>query len=287
MVRPNTVASLWIGACLSPIEQLSLASFVARGNPVILYSYNPVEGVPDGVECRDAAEILPATRILQYRKGVSQALHSNAFRVELLSKTDAVWVDTDIVAHRTFAFDSPYIFAEEKDGVFGNAVFRLPATSPALRKIARPYRTGYGFPPDWPRAKRLRWMRIHLRLRYPIENWRYGRAPLHFSRKLWETGEARHALPSETFYPVLFADCARLIEPGGFDPGTLPRESHAVHLFTSRLKLLLAERYGGRVPEGSYLDRQLRAHGVEWSVPSPQDGGVPPTHAAHGTCAVS
>ena len=53
------VAALWIGGKLSFLEELCLKSFVDAGHHTILFTYEGTENVPDGVEVRDGAEILP------------------------------------------------------------------------------------------------------------------------------------------------------------------------------------------------------------------------------------
>jgi hypothetical protein len=55
-----TISMFWSGP-LSAMERLSMASFVANGHPVDLYSYGELAALPDGVRLRDAADILPAS----------------------------------------------------------------------------------------------------------------------------------------------------------------------------------------------------------------------------------
>ena len=53
------LATLWVGP-LGPIEYASIASFLLHGHNLTIYSYGRLDGVPSGVEFRDANEILPA-----------------------------------------------------------------------------------------------------------------------------------------------------------------------------------------------------------------------------------
>lgn len=94
------LASFWTGAPLGVIEQLSALSFLAVGHELIVYSTGPLEGLPPGVEWRDASEILSTQRIITHRKSGSAALYSDLFRYALLSQTDYVWVDLDVIALR-------------------------------------------------------------------------------------------------------------------------------------------------------------------------------------------
>lgn len=74
------LASFWAGASLGVIEQLSALSFLAVGHELIVYSTDPLEGLPPGVEWRDANEILSTQHIVTHRKTGSVALYSDLFR---------------------------------------------------------------------------------------------------------------------------------------------------------------------------------------------------------------
>ena len=60
--------SLWDGNSLGYIEQLCLLSALAMGHQFTLYSYNPdaLDGLPDGIELRDAREIMREERLIRY-----------------------------------------------------------------------------------------------------------------------------------------------------------------------------------------------------------------------------
>ena len=76
----HQIAMLWMRGSLSFLEQLCVQSFLDAGHHVILYSYAPVGGVPDAVEHRDAADILPEDGFLVHERTGSPALHSDLFR---------------------------------------------------------------------------------------------------------------------------------------------------------------------------------------------------------------
>ncbi len=54
----DPIQFLWVGPSLSRLEQLSLASFVYHGHDVHLYTYEDVQGIPDGVTVKDGQECL-------------------------------------------------------------------------------------------------------------------------------------------------------------------------------------------------------------------------------------
>src|SRR5690242_2392198 len=89
--------SLWVGERLGYIEQLCIASAMVAGHPFTLYSYTPdiIENVPDGVEIRDAREIMPEERLVRYADSGAIQLGANFFRYELLLKGAGYWVDMD------------------------------------------------------------------------------------------------------------------------------------------------------------------------------------------------
>ena len=110
----DVIQMLWVGPRLSAMEQLALRSFLANGHEVHLYTYGDVEGVPHGTIVRDGNEILPASRIFQYRDFASYAGFSNYFRYRLLLLRGGWWVDTDTICLRPLAdLESEHVFATE------------------------------------------------------------------------------------------------------------------------------------------------------------------------------
>ncbi len=116
---PNEVIQgLWIGPELSIMEQLSIASFLGNGHEYHLYVYNQPKHIPDGTVVRNAAEILPSSRIFQYRQYPSYAGFANFFRYKLLVERGGWWVDTDTICLKHFDFPEEYVFSTELvDGI--------------------------------------------------------------------------------------------------------------------------------------------------------------------------
>ena len=102
------IQGLWIGAELSVMEQLSIASFLRNGHEYHLYTYAELANVPAGTVIRDANEILPAAAIFQYKDRPSYAGFSNFFRYKLLLERGGWWVDSDLVCLRPFDFTVEY-----------------------------------------------------------------------------------------------------------------------------------------------------------------------------------
>ncbi len=135
-MEADLIQGLWVGARLSAMERLSIASFLHRKHKYNLYTYGPVEGLPAGAVLRDASEILPESMIFQYRAHPSYAGFSNYFRYKLLLERGGWWADTDTVCIRPFNFSEPYVFSSQNGGdgsvISAASPIKAPAGSPAL-----------------------------------------------------------------------------------------------------------------------------------------------------------
>src|ERR1051325_4877651 len=133
----DVVQSLWIGPRLSAMERLPLGSFAPNGDEVHLYTYGKVDVMPDGITGRDGNEILPESRVFQYRDFPSYAGFSNYFRYRLLLLRCGWWIDADAVCLRPLSdLDVDYVFAaEEHEGrsYINSGVIKAPAGSDAMQ----------------------------------------------------------------------------------------------------------------------------------------------------------
>jgi mannosyltransferase OCH1-like enzyme len=129
------IQGLWIGPELSVMERLSICSFLRNGHEYHLYAYDHLANVPAGTVVRDANEILPRSRIFQYKHQASYAGFSNCFRYKLLQERGGWWADTDIVCVRPFDFPDDYVLASEIcDGreMLTSGIIKAPAGSEAM-----------------------------------------------------------------------------------------------------------------------------------------------------------
>lgn len=98
-----TVAHMfWHGEPLGRLERVCMRSFVAQGYDLVLWSYDTIGGVPDGVRRADAREILPESALFLNRRG-SLASFADWFRYELLCRHGGLYADTDVIALRPAA----------------------------------------------------------------------------------------------------------------------------------------------------------------------------------------
>ena len=82
----HEVSSLWIGKKLTPINIISINSFLKNGFKYNLYVYEETENIPNGVNVLDGNDILPDSGIWYYGKGFnkgSPSSFSNEFRYTL------------------------------------------------------------------------------------------------------------------------------------------------------------------------------------------------------------
>jgi Glycosyltransferase sugar-binding region containing DXD motif len=135
----HVIQGLWIGAELSVMEHLSIASFLANGHQFQLFVYSDVKNVPAGTIVRDGEEILPASAIFRYRDNGSYAGFSNFFRYELLLKYGGWWVDLDTICLRPFRFADEYVIGSEPVAEGGShpisGVLKTPPQSPLMQYL--------------------------------------------------------------------------------------------------------------------------------------------------------
>lgn len=233
------IQSLWIGE-LGLLERLSMASFIAQGHRYHLYTYDPALRVPDGVEIKNAADILPESEIFTYPSGKEKGGVSgfaDLFRYTLLAEKGGWWCDTDIIALKPFRFESPLVLASERHWLYRRklsvAVICAPMAHPLMQACAKDARAT--------NRQRLRFaqngepiLRKHVR-----------------AQKL-----QAHVQPPAIFNPIDWWRSDLIAEPGSLN--ALPPESYAVHCFGESWRWRLKSDYqqqfhNRRFPESSLL----------------------------------
>lgn len=132
---PETVKTFWHGEPLNAYQLLCLRSFTDRGHRVALFSYDPSLALPDGIEKRDAAEILPPERILARSASGSEAFvaHVNLFRYALLHRDGGWWVDPDVALLKADLPQGQLFFAASGERDFVSPGFvKFPRGHPLL-----------------------------------------------------------------------------------------------------------------------------------------------------------
>lgn len=260
----NKLASLWIGDSFSPLERMCASSFIAQGNSLTIFTYGDISNVPKGVEVRDAEEIMSGSHIVRHRRSGSPAIHSDLFRYALISKTDFVWIDLDIVALKPFDFETAHIFGRENSYLINSAVLGLPKNSPTLIELCKIDANTRGYPPAVKRSKYLKMAVISLGRGRFISDWPWATTgPVALTHYLRKYGEDIHALPQETFYHVPWQESRKFLSPDGVDESNLPNGCCAVHLWNSHIKKILEEEYSWKIPKNSFIGRMMVKYEIE------------------------
>ena len=94
----HVFSTFWTGK-ISLREYVCINSFLDKSHNYCVYSYEELEGLPKGVELKDAAEIVYKEEYLLYKERLPNlwATFSDKFRYNLLYKKGGWWVDTDII----------------------------------------------------------------------------------------------------------------------------------------------------------------------------------------------
>jgi hypothetical protein len=137
----KNVHALWIGSVLSPLELLTLKSFLRNGHTFHLWVYDSLKtSIPKEVILKDANEIIPSDKIFRYKhtdqfghgKG-SLAGFSDIFRYKLLYEHGGWWADMDVTCLKPLDFDEPYVFRPHHDmPVVGN-LMKCPPKSELMK----------------------------------------------------------------------------------------------------------------------------------------------------------
>ena len=256
-MKRTQLLTLWIGPRLSFLERACLRSALDHGHEVALYCYREPDGVPEGVELRDAAEIFPEAAVITHHGG-SPSLFSNRFRYELQRRGLGIWIDCDLYFVRPLGEQPPTIIGDQGGGVLAMGIFRLPPDCPMLEPLATLFEERSV--PAWlsPRAALAAWWRLKTTGRSGLSRMPWGSAgPNALNWLARKHGWAHHAQPPSRFYPVHWSDAAWLLDPARPLESVIQPDTIAVHLWNEILrKFDLADP-----PPSSFAARLLQEGG--------------------------
>jgi hypothetical protein len=260
------IAMLWMRGNLSFLEQLCVQSFLDAGHEVALYSYEPLGHVPDGVDCRDAAEVLPETAEIVHSKSGSPAPHADRWRYRLLSqRDDMIWADTDAYCRLPFRTHSGHFYGWESQHEVNIGVLGLPRDSETLARLVDFTSDEYAIPhfldPAYVaelEAARDRGEPVHV----GDQTWAVW-GPKAFTHFLKETGEIRHAWPQHVLYPYTFAERRKLFRRGEDHSQVITDETVSIHLYGRRARKRFAEKDGGIPHPDSLVGQLLLKHRID------------------------
>ena len=242
--------TLWVGSRLGFVERACLRSVLRQGHDLALYCYGRVEGIPAGVEVRDAGKVLSESAVFRHRSG-SYAFFADWFRYELMRRGAGTWVDTDVYLIAPLDADRAYLFGAQASGVFNNAVLRLPPDSALLADLLSPFT---GKTPPWLRgrdylvARAREWIRGSA----DVARMPWGTTGPHALTALVKShGLTGEAVPPDVLYPVPWTDAGWVRQRGlSLEDVTAP-ETVAVHLWNECIKAFKDLP----APAGSFLSR--------------------------------
>jgi len=194
------------------MEQLSIASFLQNGHEYHLYVYDELKNVPATTVLKDANEILPASRIFQYKHQASYAGFANFFRYKLLLERGGWWVDTDVVCLKVFDFPEAHVYASEVDKdheVINSGIIKAPAGSSVM---AYAWEVCQSKDPG-----QLMWGETGPRL--------ITQAVKKFSLE-------RYQKPYWFFCPLEYTEWQRVLEPDA--DGLIHEDAYAIHLWNEK-----------------------------------------------------
>ena len=134
------VHGLWIEGKLSPLELLTIYSFISHGYTFNLWTYHAEFNlIPNQVIVRNAEEIIPKTQVFAYSnknqfghgKG-SYAGFSDIFRYRLLFLHGGWWTDMDMTCLKRLPQESDYFFRANQKTAVGNLMY-CPSGSPVMQ----------------------------------------------------------------------------------------------------------------------------------------------------------
>ncbi len=252
------LVSAWLGGELSYLEKLCLTSMVDVGHTIILYSYNDLNGVPVGVEMRDATEVMLKSDFICYSNG-SFALGSNLFRYRLFSMFPCVWIDTDMYLLRRIESFGEYVFGWEDDRYINTAILGLPKNCPILTDIDLLLSKEAFFAPWWEEQQTKSQDAAVL-----------SGAPIPLAELPWATigpklitylagkhGVSKYAHQPSAFYPIHWRDFQLPFLSGNHVDAKIDENTVGVHFWNHMLGDLKA------APEsGSFVEKQCQKYEI-------------------------
>lgn len=234
------INTLWIGK-LTRLEKVCLSSFLFHGHQVNVYSYEDLKGLPEGVNQKDANEIIPESEVFYYGRSAgkgsgSVAGFANRFRYELLKRSDnSFWVDADVLALKPFNLSSELDFGWENHKFINNAVIGTKrANHPLFTTLSDASQSPFKIQP-WDNIK-VKYKKVRAKLHQNNTNFMpWGlTGPKALTGAVKELKLLHHTSPYYVYYPISYAnaslifDCSKNV--------IIPDEAKSIHLWNEVLR---------------------------------------------------
>ena len=238
-MKNQPIQSLWIGESLSPMEILCIRSYIANGHEFHLYVYDNVLNIPEGVEVKDANEIIPQDKIYVDAFGGYVNL-SNQFRYTMLYKLGGWWVDMDTVCLKPFVFEEDFVFSSETSDPYN----RILVNTTYIKSI--------------PGAKFLKDCLDFLEYR-GHENIHWGELGVNLiSRMIFRNNLGKYVRSPEYFCPLSGYQLNRLIKESDEH---IPESAYAIHWWHELWRRGKIDK-SGQFPESSWYEQLKRKYKV-------------------------
>ncbi len=245
----------WIGQALGPVERACLRSVLRQGHTLSLYCYSRLEGVPAGVEVKDAAEIVSRESIFLHARG-SVAPFADLFRYELQRRRRGTWIDCDMYLVAPVPDGVDYIMGiQDESGTISNAILRLPPDCPVLAPLIALF-DGKDVPPWLNRRERAKaYLSLLRRGRVAVGTMPWGTSGPRGLTALARTHGLSHlAQPRDVFYPMPWQQAEWILDPDIQLDQVLSPRTIGIHLYNEMIKDAKAQP----APPGSFLERLQR-----------------------------
>lgn len=256
------ISMFWHGPALSRLERLCLTSFAAHGHAVHLYVYQEPAGVPAGVDLSEASNVLPRSMLDTHLASRPIALFADRFRYALLEQHGGLWVDTDVVCLKPFAYSQSELFGWQDERAINNAVLGLPARHTLAAWMRRICERPYAFRPydDFKTRRRklmARWLGMTSK-----EQWG-ATGPQGFTQAARHLGHADKALPFWHFYAVHYLNWRTVFDSSLAENPTLLDASYGLHLWNEMARRSPGFDKNARHAPDSTFERLCRRYGVD------------------------
>lgn len=206
------INGFWKGKPLSPIEVLSIKSYLQNGHEFHLYTYDSLKNVPEGTIIKDAGEIIPYHEMLDIVHNIKKhayAIFADIFRYQLLYQVGGWWSDVDAICIKHFDIDQDYVFIDEKikyrDDRICNGIIKAP---PGAQIMAACYQKAIELVAD---IDNLAW---------------YALGPVLLDKMVKEFSLQAYTLPSSQFTPIGNYEVDKWLRPYEIGP-----EAFSIHIY--------------------------------------------------------
>lgn len=243
---------LWVEGGLGALERACMRSVLRQGHRLVLWHYQPLGRVPEGVELRDGSEVVARSRLFRHQPTGSWSLFSNLFRYELLRQGRGVWLDCDSYLVQPVRWNGGLLAGHDTDGMVASGVLAMPSESPMLGELIG-YFSGKSIPP---------WLRLRWKLRFAIERALKGSFPI--ERMPWgylgpnavtamvhKHGLLGGVLPAHVFHPWGWQEADIVFGPAQDVLQRIMPDTVSLHMYNQMIRARKHEP----APPGSFMQR--------------------------------